>query len=119
MPMASAFRHRLTEYPFGLKSLGCGQICCLLLFELGPSKTSKKETKKLQPAGYVKACDYCVPTVRDHCCYSGHPFVSDCDIRVDNLVSGSAEGSSRSHRPRNPNGKAPAGTAAEAATACS
>ena len=92
------------------------KIRCLLLFELG---SSKKETKKLLPEGYVKACDYCVPTVRDHCCYSGHPFVSDCDIRVDNLVSGSAEESSRSHRPRHPNGKAPAGTAAEAATACS
>ena len=63
VPMASAFHHRLTEYPFGLESLGCGQIRCLLLFELGPSK---KETKKLLPQGYLKACDYCVPTVRDH-----------------------------------------------------
>ena len=72
-----------------------GKIQCLLLFELG---SSKKETKKLLPEGYVKACDYCVPTVRDHCCYSGHPFVSGCDIHVDNLVSGSAQGSLRSHR---------------------
>ena len=79
VPMASAFHHRLTEYPFGLESLGCGQIRCLLLFELG---SSKKETKKLLPEGYVKACDYCVPTVRDHWCYTGHPFVSNCDVSM-------------------------------------